>query len=150
MVGAYISLERGCADEVVGSMSERYIISPLEETSDLRVDIDHLFREVRARWPDADVRRGSDAGDLGDPEILSWVMVVTKYSMYCWLSRTQQALHLEGGSTEDCAKVALMFRELVPARYRLFYYDQGFNEVMEITKDTTEQDFIDTWGGGPY
>lgn len=44
------------------------------------------------------------------------------------------------GDFDDCAAFALWFRSLVPPQQPLLFYDQGFNEDVNLTHETTLAD----------
>jgi hypothetical protein len=117
-------------------MSMGYIVSPLEET-DLHLDLADFLSNFQIEWPDATIRQ-----EVGIA--LSWMYEYEErpFRLLCALDNTQQAIFLDGASVKEYAKIALWYRKLVPAKYKLFFYDSGFNNSIELTSTTTEQEIL--------
>ena len=60
------------------------------------------------------------------------------------LHRDRQGISLDG-SLEDCAKFALWFRDFVPSNQALFFYDQGYNYQIDLQKNITNVEIINTF-----
>jgi len=110
-----------------------YFISPREQT-DLRVDPTELAEAIQTRWQGADVRFATNPASN---HALEWVVTIANRSLEGSLDKTEQVVHL-AGDVEDCAQFAIWYRTLVPARYALAFYDEGYSADVELADGTNE------------
>ncbi len=110
-----------------------YFISPRQET-DLRVDPTELARAIQTRWQGAEVRSPTNPASN---HALEWVVATGDHRLEGSLDETGQVVHLVG-DVEDCARFATWYRTLVPARYGLAFYDEGYSADVELADGTNE------------
>lgn len=110
-----------------------YFISPRQQT-DLKVDAAELVKAIQARWPSVEVHfPTSSASNHG----LEWVVAIADRRLEGSLDKTGQVVHLVG-DVEDCARFATWYRALVPPRYGLAFYDEGYSADVELADGTNE------------
>ena len=68
---------------------------------------------------------------------LEWVVAIADHRSEGSLDKTGQVVHLVG-DLEDCAHFATWYRTLVPARYGLAFYDEGYSADVELADGTNE------------
>ena len=66
--------------------------------------------------------------------------------MQCFLDRSLQAVFMDSADVKQCVGIAVWFRGIVPAQYKLFFYDSGFYDHLEVTQQTTELEIIKAMG----
>ena len=110
-----------------------YFISPREQT-DLKVDPTDLAKALQTRWQGADVRFPTNPASN---HALEWVVTTADRRLEGSLDKTGQVVHLVG-DVEDCAHFATWYRTLVPARYGLTFYDEGYSADVDLAPSTDE------------
>ena len=110
-----------------------YFISPRQQT-DLRVDPTELAKAIQAQWPGTEVRFPSNPASN---HALEWVVAIADHRSEGSLDKTGQVVHLVG-EVENCAPFATWYRTLVPARYGLAFYDEGYSADVELADGTNE------------
>jgi hypothetical protein len=110
-----------------------YIVSPLEET-DLHIDIEQFVEKLRAAWPGVQVQESSSTED---PFVIHWSLEEKKHRLLGSLYGNLHSILIEA-LAPDATRFALWYRTLVPNKYKLFLYDEGFNEHVELTTTSTE------------
>jgi hypothetical protein len=110
-----------------------YFVSPRQQT-DLRVDAAELAKGIQARWQGVDVRFPANPASN---HALEWVLAVADRRLEGSLDKAGQVVHLVG-DVEDCARFATWYRTLVPARYGLAFYDEGYSADVELADGTNE------------
>jgi hypothetical protein len=104
-----------------------YLVSPAEET-DWRIDPAELEAALRARWEL--VRYHPNAEH--DMFAFDFDLAVGGGLVDGGFARDGKVLGL-GGDVNLVARVAVWFRELVPAEQSLLFYDQMYNGHVELT-----------------
>ena len=115
-----------------------YFISPREET-DLRVDPQWLASSIQRQWQGAELRFPDDPGDNHSVE---WTVRREGRHLEGSLDRTCQVIHLVG-DVEDCAHFATWYRNVVPLRYSLAFYDEGYSADVELRANTNEAELTE-------
>ena len=110
-----------------------YFISPRQQT-DLRVGPTELAKAIQTRWHGAEVRFPTNPASN---HALEWVVAIADHRSEGSLDKTGQVVHLVG-DLEDCAHFATWYRTLVPARYGLAFYDEGYSADVELADGTNE------------
>src|SRR6476469_5529583 len=110
-----------------------YLISPFEVQTDILVTVEELVQAINREWPNATIRYRNPP----DPMLLDWEPAPETGYTYCTFHPTHDAISIEGASLEELAHIAAWFRSLVPSKYQLYLYEQGMNEVIELTAEIT-------------
>jgi hypothetical protein len=105
----------------------KYFVSPAEKSATWSISADRLASALRNRCPGTRITTTAD----GEFHALEWVSDMAHGPLEGALNRDGQALILDG-AIEDCAEVALWFRALVPEEQPLLFYDEAFNEDVEL------------------
>ncbi|MEO5952806.1 MAG: hypothetical protein ABIQ44_10100, partial [Chloroflexia bacterium] len=93
-----------------------------------------LVQAIYREWPNAKIQYHNPP----DPMLLDWEPASEISNMYCNFLPTHDAIGIEGASLEEVDHVAVWFRALVPSTYQLYLYEQGMNEVIELTPEVTK------------
>lgn len=117
-----------------------FLISPPEET-EWSMDPSDFAARLEASWPDADVRWVDDPVRT---HALDFVIEIDGEPVDGGIHRDGQAIGLEG-DPDACAKAATWFRGQVPPEQPLIFYDQGYQDHVELRADTTADEIA-----GPF
>jgi hypothetical protein len=127
-------------------LATTYFVCPMDthasqsESDFYHVSQTELEGALHARWPDVEVIL---AADPRSGVSCYWTMDLGRGPFDCRLSLGRECLWLEDGDAADHATMAIWFRRLVPAQYRLsFFNPDGYPRQFELTTDTTEEDVI--------
>ncbi len=114
-----------------------YIVSPLEEI-DLRIDVNEFMDRLKTDWPGVQIQA---AGSSDDPFVLHWRLTIQEHRQLGSLHPDLQSISIED-FPPGATRFALWYRNFVPSQHRLFLYDEGFNEHVELTGNSTETQIL--------
>jgi hypothetical protein len=119
-----------------------YLITPPEAT-DWRIDAEVFKENLVNNWSNLSLNPIVNAEDY---YCLEWVIMPPRCQQRLdgALHRDRQGISLDG-SLEDCAKFALWFRDFVPSNQALFFYDHGYNYHIDLQKNITNVEIINTF-----
>jgi len=119
----------------------KYFVSPAEKSAIWSTSPNRVASALLNRWPLARITTTAD----GEFHALEWEIDMAHGSLKGALNRDGQALILDG-AIEDCAEVALWFRALVPDEQPLLFYDEAFNEDVELRSAMRVDELINAFG----
>ena len=93
------------------------------------------------RWPSAEIHDGDSASLFP----LDWKIDMPGGLLMGNFSDDPLGISVDG-DFDDCAAFALWFRSLVPATQPLLFYDEGFNEDVPLTFETTVEELRAAFG----
>jgi hypothetical protein len=111
-----------------------YLISTPEKGGEL-IGASSLAEKIQSSWPDASVSVGN-ADDIA----LSWSMKIKSHQINGCLFKSG---HLSmDGDVESCIHFAVWYRQQIPQKTQLVMYDDSYNDDIELSSKTTEQEII--------
>ncbi|HYR62989.1 MAG TPA: hypothetical protein VET24_10230 [Actinomycetota bacterium] len=117
---------------------QSYFVSPPAET-DWHIDPEDFAARLRARWPDAEVRRVSNPMRT---DTLDFVLHdVGGERVDGHLDEHSRAVVLEG-SPRAAAEVAAWFRTQVPPSQPLIFFDEGYTASVDLTQGLDPSELV--------
>ena len=119
-------------------------ISPPSQTN-WKILPDALASSLAAQYPRAQIE---DLSKRAEGNVLEWVCQLPSGTVTGWLDRELNTFVLDG-DIEDCARVAIWLRTIVPADQELAFYDEGYSADGELTLSTSNDDIAGLFLLGP-
>ena len=116
---------------------ESYFVSPPDET-DWHIDPDDFAARLRARCPDAQVRKVTNPMRT---DTRDFVIDVGGERVDGHLDQRGQAVVIEG-SPWAAAEVAAWFRRQVPTAQPLVFYDESYTNSVDLTEGLDPGDIV--------
>ena len=114
-----------------------YFVSPSQET-DWHLAPGELAERLSRHWPDAEIRT---VDNPVSNHSLEWTLTIDGLPVDGSLSRSGQAVHLDG-DIDACARLARWLREQIPPQQELLFYDEGFSADVALLPTTSEEELV--------
>jgi hypothetical protein len=111
-----------------------YLISTPEKGIE-PISSSSLVSKIKSSWPDANI-----SAETAEEIALSWSVKVENFRVDGCLFKSG---HLSmDGEVEDCIRFAIWYRQQIPQEIELVMYDDSYNDDIQLSSETTEQEMI--------
>jgi hypothetical protein len=123
-------------------MSLGFFITPLVET-DLKIDLEDFTAKLLNRWKGSQLQYEEDSTSV---YLLNFSieMGTIDSPIRGGLHKDRRAISLKG-YTESCAEFAVWYRNLIPAKYVLYFYDGAFNSYAELQIGSSVDEVVEEY-----
>lgn len=106
-------------------------------TSDLQIDIGEFETALRKQWNEVEIETTSTGG-------LLWRIVENgNVGFFGGLQSNKQIISFSPGNWTTFKDFVLWYRNFIPARYQLYFFNSSSWNSLEITENTTKQEIED-------